>query len=337
MGLSPNRANPFAPLKQADLAVRTARETLQIEARALEKLADSIGENFARCVQAIHAGNGRLIVTGIGKTAIIAQKIVATLNSTGSPAFFLHAGDAIHGDIGMVQPPDFVLMLSRSGETSEIKVLSALVRNLGNPLIAITSRAESTLARRADHVLLTPFDREADPNELAPTTSTTLQMAMGDALATSLLALRGFTPEDFARFHPGGSLGKQLYLRVRDLYPRHQKPVVHPDTPLPETLLEMTNKCLGATAVLDPGTGELLGIVTDGDLRRLLNRRQDLSNIRASDLMTPRPKTIAGGELAVDAVAILERHSISQLVVVDEAGAYLGFVHLHDFMREGLV
>lgn len=321
----------------ADLAARTARNTLQIEARALEKLADSIGEGFTRCVHAIHRSNGRIIVTGIGKTAIVAQKIVATLNSTGSPAFFLHAGDAIHGDIGMVQPDDFVLMISRSGETTEIKVLSLLVRNMGNTLVAMTSREQSTLARQADHLLLTPFDREADPNELAPTTSTTLQMAMGDALATSLLALRGFTPEDFARFHPGGSLGKQLYLRVRDLYPRHQKPVVHPHTPLPATLLEMTNKCLGATAVLDPESGNLLGIVTDGDLRRLLNRRRDLTDIRAADLMTQKPKTIRADALAVEAVAVLETHSISQLVVVDEHGEYLGFVHLHDFMREGLV
>ncbi|WP_116108685.1 SIS domain-containing protein [Lewinella sp. IMCC34191] len=324
-------------MDNAHLAAETARKTLKIEARALEKLAESIGESFTRCVETIHRGDGRVIVTGIGKTAIVAQKIVATLNSTGSPAFFLHAGDAIHGDIGMIQPNDFVLMISRSGETAEIKVLSLLVRQMGNPIIAMTSRLDSTLARQADFLLHTPFDREADPNELAPTTSTTLQMAMGDALATSLLALRGFTPADFARFHPGGALGKQLYLRVRDVYPQNQKPVVYPDTPLPETLLEMTNKCLGATAVVDRTTSQLRGIVTDGDLRRLLNRKQDMSGITAADLMSGSPKTIRDSELAVAAVSVLETFSISQLVVVDDEDRYLGFVHIHDFVREGLV
>ncbi|PPK87570.1 arabinose-5-phosphate isomerase [Neolewinella xylanilytica] len=319
------------------LVTQTARKTLEIEARALEKLAESIGTEFARCVEVIHESSGRIIVTGIGKTAIVAQKIVATLNSTGSPAFFLHAGDAIHGDIGMIQPDDFVLMISRSGETAEIKVLALLVHNMGNPLIAMTSRRDSSLARQADYLLYTPFEREADPNELAPTTSTTLQMAMGDALATSLLALRGFTPADFARFHPGGSLGKQLYLRVKDLYPQNQKPQVYPDTSLPETLLEMTNKCLGATAVVDRASGQLCGIVTDGDLRRLLNRRQDLTGITAADLMSPTPRTVRASTLAVRAVGILETFSISQLIVVDEQDSYLGFVHLHDFMREGLV
>ena len=325
------------PLENVHIAAKTARNTLKIEARALEMLADSIGEEFTRCVDAIYRRRGRIIVTGVGKTAIVAQKIVATLNSTGSPAFFLHAGDAIHGDIGMVQPDDLVLMISRSGETSEIRVLSLLVRNMGNPLIAMTSRKESSLAKLADYLLWTPFEREADPNELAPTTSTTLQMAMGDALATSLLALRGFSPDDFARFHPGGSLGKQLYLRVRDLYPQNQKPLVYSDASLSETLLEMTNKCLGATAVLDRESGRLTGIVTDGDLRRLLNRQQDLTGITASDLMSANPKTIRESALAVRAVNVLEDHSISQLIVVDETEGYLGFVHLHDFMREGLV
>ena len=325
------------PLENVHIAAKTARNTLKIEARALEMLADSIGEEFTRCVDAIVSRRGRIIVTGVGKTAIVAQKIVATLNSTGSPAFFLHAGDAIHGDIGMVQPDDLVLMISRSGETSEIRVLSLLVRNMGNPLIAMTSRKDSSLARLADYLLYTPFEREADPNELAPTTSTTLQMAMGDALATSLLALRGFSPDDFARFHPGGSLGKQLYLRVRDIYPQNQKPLVYRDASLSETLLEMTNKCLGATAVLDREGDRLAGIVTDGDLRRLLNRRQDLSGITAADLMSAHPKTIRESALAVRAVNVLEDHSISQLIVVDEADRYLGFVHLHDFMREGLV
>ncbi len=237
----------------------------------------------------------------------------------------------------MVQPTDVVLMLSRSGETAEINVLSLLVRNMGNTLIAMTSRQDSTLARRADYLLHTPFDREADPNELAPTTSTTLQMAMGDALATSLLALRGFTPADFARFHPGGSLGKQLYLKVADLYPLHQKPVVHPDTSIRDTLYEMTSKCLGATAVVNPSSGKLLGIVTDGDLRRLLNQREDLTGVRAGDMMSRNPKTIRDTTLAIRALTVLQENSISQLIVTGDAGDYLGFVHLHDFVREGLI
>lgn len=314
-----------------------ARETLNIEAKALQQLADRLDATFADCVQAIFDRRARLIVTGIGKTAIVAQKIVATLNSTGSPAFFLHAGDAIHGDVGMVQPSDFVLMLSRSGETAEIQVLSLLIRNMGNPLIAMTSRADSTLARRADYLLLTPVDREADPNQLAPTTSTTLQMALGDAIAVALLSLRGFTQDDFAKFHPGGSLGKQLYLKVADLYPRNQRPTVHPASSFTATLYEMTNKCLGATAVVEPKTEQLLGIITDGDLRRFLNTSPDLSQAQAADMMTADCKVIRTDVLAVDALAVMRQYNITQLIVVDKAGAYLGFVHLHDFIREGLI
>jgi len=315
----------------------TARQTLQIEAKALEKLAESIGSAFSDCVHALHRSGARIVVTGVGKTALVAQKIVATLNSTGSPALFLHAGDAIHGDVGMVQPTDFVLMISRSGETAEIDVLSLLIRNLGNTLIAMTSREGSTLARRADHLLLTPFEREADPNELAPTTSTTLQMAMGDALAISLLSLRGFTPADFARFHPGGSLGKQLYLKVADLYPRNQRPRVATVDTFGATLYEMTNKCLGATAVVDPDTEALLGIITDGDLRRFLNRSPDLAVATASEMMTVDPRVVRDNVLAVEALSVMRQHNITQLIVVDEAGTYLGFVHLHDFIREGLL
>jgi arabinose-5-phosphate isomerase len=317
--------------------IQTARQTLRIEAGALANLADTLGIDFARCVRALYAGKGRIIVTGIGKTAVVAQKIVATLNSTGSPALFLHAGDAIHGDVGMVQPNDAVLIVSRSGETPEIDLLSLIVRDRGNLLIAMTSRAESTLAQRADHLLLTPFDREADPNELAPTTSTTLQMALGDAIAICLLRLRGFGPEDFARFHPGGSLGKQLYLRVDDIYPRNQRPLVDTTTPLERTLYEMSSKCLGATAVADPKTGKLAGIITDGDLRRYLSRKPDLSTAEAMDIMSPRPRTVRSGTLAVQAMHVLRKHEISQLIVVDPTGSYLGFVHLHDFVREGMI
>ena len=341
-----------------------ARQTLRIEAEAVAGLVDSVDADFLAFVAHVHTGRrpagagargsgtvaeeeqadqppvpGRVVVTGIGKSALIAQKIVATLNSTGTPALFLHAADAIHGDIGMVQPNDLVLCLSKSGETEEVRVLALLVRNLGNPVAAMVGRRDSALARLADYVLLTPVAREADPNDLAPTASTTSQLALGDALAMSLLALRGFSPDDFARFHPGGSLGKQLYLRVRDLYPNNQRPAVGPATPLHETLLEMTAKCLGATAVVDPATDRLLGIVTDGDLRRRLTRadgRLD-ATATAADLMNAAPKTIGAEELAVRALSRLRKHSISQLIVVGEGGEYLGFVHLHDLVREGLL
>jgi len=325
------------PLNSTNLIRRVALQTLKIEEAALAKLADSINGTFIACVEAIHQSNGRLVVTGIGKTAIVAQKIVATLNSTGSPAIFLHAADAIHGDIGMVQPPDLVLCLSKSGETAEIKVLAPLVRQLGNPLIAMVSRADCSLARQADYVLLTPIDQEADPNNLAPTASTTAQMALGDALATALLALRGFSPSDFAQFHPGGSLGKQLYLRVADLYPLNLVPRVPSTATIREVIIEMTAKCLGATAVTGPDSTTLLGIITDGDLRRMLRHQTKVDHLSAADIMTTQPKTVPADSLAVNALQTMREHSISQLVVVNEHGGYLGFVHLHDLVREGLV
>lgn len=300
-------------------------------------MAEALDEAFVEVVETIYSGKGRVVVTGIGKTALVAKKMVATFNSTGTPALFLHAADAIHGDLGMVLPDDVVLLLSKSGETAEIKVLTLLARQMGNRTIAMVGRAGSSLAETADQTLLTLFPREADPNDLAPTTSTTLQMAMGDALATALLALRGFTPDDFARYHPGGSLGKQLYLTVGDLYPHNQRPAVLPDTPLHDTLLEMTTKCLGATAVLDPGTERLLGIITDGDLRRHLSDLTSLEGVTAADLMTRRPKTVGPDTMAVRALSQLRGYGISQLPVVDAAGAYLGIVHLHDLVREGLV
>ena len=325
-------------MNKPSLITTTARRTLQIEAAALEALVQEVGDDFVNSVLAIHEAAGRVVVTGIGKTALVGRKIVATLNSTGSPAVFLHAADAIHGDIGMVQSGDVVLAISRSGETAELKMMALLTRQLGNPLIAMVSRKDCSLAKRADHLLLTPFTREADPNELAPTTSTTLQMAMGDAVATSLLALRGFSPEDFARYHPGGSLGKQMYLRVSDLYPHNQRPTVRPGSGLQETVLEMTAKCLGATAVVEGHAGQLLGIVTDGDLRRLLSSKPGhLHQVVAADMMTARPKTVHRDALAIRALALLREHSITQLPVVGDAGEYLGFLHLHDLIREGLV
>ncbi|MFN0173545.1 MAG: SIS domain-containing protein [Saprospiraceae bacterium] len=315
-----------------------ARRTIQLEAEALLALAESLDDSpdFQRLVEDVAASpSSRLVVTGIGKSAIVAQKIVATLNSTGTPALFLHAADAIHGDLGMVQPADFVICLSKSGETPEIRVLAPLVKNFGNPLVAITANQKSSLARQADYLLYTPIEQEADPNNLAPTTSTTSQMALGDALAVALLSRKGFGSQDFAKFHPGGALGKQLYLRVQDLYPLHERPVVDPDATLSEVIVEISSKRLGATAVISP-EDELLGVITDGDLRRMLQRGGDLSSVKASEILSPAPKSVSPDTLAVNALALMRQHSISQLLVVDN-GHFLGIVHLHDLLREGLV
>ena len=335
--LSNGRPKIHFYVKNASLITRVGRQTIEIEAAALRNLTSSIDSAFVAAVNATFATEGRLVVTGIGKTAIVARKIVATLNSTGTPALFLHAADAIHGDIGMIRALDVVMCISKSGETEEVKMLAALVRQRGNPIIAMVSRADCALARQANYVLLTPHEREADPNDLAPTTSTTLQIALGDAFATALLALRGFSPSDFANFHPGGSLGKQLYLRVEDLCVHHEVPVVNPDTPFRETLMEMTARRLGATAVLDPENQQLLGIITDGDLRRMLSGDVPPQQLTARDMMTANPKTILIDALAVRALEQLRTHNINQLVVLDPDGAYRGFLHLHDLVREGFV
>jgi arabinose-5-phosphate isomerase len=333
-GAAPKITKNFVP--KHDHILQIARQTVHIEAQALQRLEASLGATFLDCVQAIYDSGGRVVVTGIGKSALVGRKIAATLNSTGTPALFMHAADAIHGDLGMIQSQDVVLCLSKSGETAEIKVLIPLVRHLGYRLIAMTANPDSTLGRQADCCLLTPVDQEADPNNLAPTASTTTQMALGDALATALLALRGFGPQDFAAFHPGGALGKQLYLRVADLYPRNAVPRVRTDTSVQETILEMTSKCLGATVVLDEAD-QIVGIITDGDLRRTLEKTPDIYQLCARDLMNPRPKTIAADTVAIHALAQMRQHSISQLVVVDATGTYLGIVHLHDLVREGLI
>ncbi len=315
-----------------------ARRTIRLEAEALLALAESLDDStdFQRLVEDVAAAPGsRLVVTGIGKSAIVAQKIVATLNSTGTPALFLHAADAIHGDLGMVQPADFVLCLSKSGETPEIKVLAPLVKNFGNPLVAITANQKSSLARQADYLLYTPIEQEADPNNLAPTTSTSSQMALGDALAVALLSKKGFGAQDFAKFHPGGALGKQLYLRVRDLYPLHERPVVGPNATLSEVILEISAKRLGATAVVSQ-EGDLLGVITDGDLRRMLQRGGDFDSVCARDILSPAAKSVSPETLAVNALALMRQYSITQLLVVED-GNFLGIVHLHDLLREGLV
>lgn len=323
-------------MNSEELIRKTARQTLEIEISVLQELKESINQNFIDTISAIYECKGRLVISGVGKSALIAQKIVATLNSTGTPALFMHAADAIHGDLGMIQNGDLVLCLSKSGETAEIKVLIPLLKNFNIPIIGMVSRPDSFLARQADYLLLTPVSQEADPNNLAPTASTTAQIAMGDALATSLLALRGFTPKDFALFHPGGALGKQLYLRVHDLYPQNQKPQVKESDNIQTTILEMTSKCLGATAVLDQ-QGLLKGIITDGDLRRMLEKGIDLGALQAKDVMSPQPKTIYKDTLAVKALNMMRQHSITQLLVVDQPDEYLGMIHLHDLLREGLV
>jgi arabinose-5-phosphate isomerase len=315
--------------------LKTASRTLEIEIQALEALKNALNGDFVACAKAIYASPGRVVVTGVGKSAIIAQKIVATLNSTGTPAIFMHAADAIHGDLGMIQPADIVLCLSKSGETAEIKVLAPLLKNMGNMLVGMVANANSFLGRQADCVLLTPIEQEADPNNLAPTASTTAQAAMGDALATALLQMRGFTSEHFAKFHPGGALGKQLYLRVSDIYIHNERPAIAPDAGIRDAILEMTSKRLGAAVVVDENDG-ILGIVTDGDLRRMLQREASVSHLKAADIMSLNPRSIHKDALAIEALDLMRGNSITQLIVA-ENGRYLGIIHLHDLVREGLL
>lgn len=318
------------------LILKTAQKTLQIEAETLVRLQESLDASFVEVTERIFHGTGRTIVTGIGKSALVAQKIVATLNSTGTPASFLHAADAIHGDLGMIRQDDIVLCLSKSGETPEIRVLVPLLKHLGNLLVGMVARRDSFLGRNADFLLFTPVDQEAEPNNLAPTASTAAQMALGDALASALLALRGFGPRDFAQFHPGGALGKQLYLRVQDLYTLNEKPMVAPHESLKATILEMTSHRLGATAVVDEHR-HILGIVTDGDLRRMIEKGSDFLHLKAADIMTPHPKTAEPEMLAVNALNLMRQYSITQLLVANADGQYLGVVHLHDIVREGII
>lgn len=318
---------------------RIAIEVIAEEKKAVGELEKHIDDSFSQAVQTIFHSSGRVILTGIGKSANIASKIVSTLNSTGTPALFMHAADAIHGDLGMVQPADIVVCLSKSGNTPEIKVLIPLVKNFGNKLIAIVGNTDSFLAREADIVLDVTVAHEACPNNLAPTSSTTAQLVMGDALASALMACRHFTPADFARFHPGGALGKQLYMRVSDLYLQNEKPQVAPDASLRETILEMTSRRLGCTVVVTPAPQGMAvqGIVTDGDLRRMLKANAPLGSLTAADIMTPNPKCVIDTEYAVNALHLMRTHSITQLVVVDSQGLYLGVLHLHDILREGII
>ena len=318
-----------------DRIIASALRTLEIEITTLQNLSQSINADFVNVVKHIHASKGRVIVSGIGKSAIVAQKIVATFNSTGTPAVFMHAGDAIHGDLGIVQSDDVVLLLSKSGETSELKVLIPLLKNFGNKLIGMTANEKSFLGINSDFIIHTPISQEADPNNLAPTASTTAQMVMGDAIAVALLELKGFSSAHFAQIHPGGTLGKQLYWRVRDIYSRNAVPSVSFKTNLHDTILEMTTKRLGATAVMNE-KNKLVGIVTDGDLRRHLQKNNDLSNATAQTLMSENPKTIDANALAVDALKLMQQRSISQLIVLKEK-KYVGIIHLHDLIQEGIV
>jgi len=306
-----------------------------MEAAAVQQLSKQLDESFEKIIDCLAKCTGRIVISGIGKSAIIAQKIVATFNSTGSPAIFLHAADAIHGDLGMVQQDDVVIVISKSGESPEIKILLPLIKNFGNCLIAITGNLESYLAKKSDFVLNTTVDQEACPNNLAPTTSTTAQLVMGDALAICLMEKKGFNTADFARFHPGGALGKKLYLRVKDLYADHEKPEVKTSASIKEVIMEMTKKRLGVTAVISDDN-KRVGIITDGDLRRMLEKTETIQNITAIDIMTKHPKTIGPNEMAVNALDLMRTNSITQLVVAENEN-YLGILHLHDLVKEGLL
>ncbi len=314
----------------------TARETIKIESLAIKKLIQYIDDDFAHAVELIYNCRGRVIITGIGKSANISQKIVASLNSTGTPSIFMHAADAIHGDLGIVLKDDIVICISKSGNTPEIKVLVPLIKNLGTKLIAMVSNVNSFLAKKSDFILRATVEKEACPNNLAPTSSTTAQLVIGDALTVALLKLRGFTQEDFAKFHPGGSLGKKLYMRVSDLYINNDAPKVFLNDKIKTIILEISEKRLGATVVLDE-KNNICGIITDGDLRRMLEKNNILENITANDIMSINYKSIFKEELAVNSFHLMKKNNITQLIVIDEKNKYLGILHLHDILKEGII
>ncbi len=314
--------------------IASAQKTIAIEQKAIAHLETLIDEEFAQAVSVIYESLGRVIITGIGKSAIIAQKIVATLNSTGTPAIFMHAADAIHGDLGTILQDDTVICISKSGNTPEIKVLVPLIKKTKNPLIAITSNRDSFLGTQADYVLHAHVEVEACPNNLAPTTSTTAQLVIGDAVAVALLDLRGFSDKDFAKYHPGGALGKKLYLRVGDITQLNEKPQVTPEASIKEVIVEISAKRLGVTAVIKDE--KIIGIITDGDLRRMLSKNDTFQGLTAQDIMSASPKTVATDEMAVTAKRMLEENGISQLLATDQ-GVYSGVVHIHDLIKEGII
>ncbi len=321
-------------MKHSDEIKAIALNTIAQEAEAVAGLAESVNDDFVSVVKLIYQSQGRVIVTGIGKSAIIATKIVATLNSTGTPAVFMHAADAVHGDLGVIRKEDVILCLSKSGNTPEIKVLVPLLKLSGNTLVGIVGNLNSYLAMQADFILDTTVKQEACSNNLAPTSSTTAQLAMGDALAVCLLECRGFTTSDFARFHPGGTLGRQLYLRVADLYPNNQMPAVRLNDDISTVIVEITSKRLGATAVLDQD--KLCGIITDGDIRRMLHQYSEIKGLTARDVMSANPRTIESSALVSDALNIMRLNNITQLLVTEQ-GQFIGVVHLHDILREGII
>ncbi|MCU0416237.1 MAG: KpsF/GutQ family sugar-phosphate isomerase [Cytophagaceae bacterium] len=311
-----------------------AKDVILYESDALKKMVDAIDNDFERIIETILACKGRVVITGIGKSAIIAQKIVATLNSTGTPSLFMHAADAIHGDLGMIQKEDVVICISKSGNTPEIKVLVPLIRRRGSVLIGMVGNIDSYLSHNSDYRLNVTVEKEACPNNLAPTTSTTATLVMGDALAVALLECRSFSSDDFAQLHPGGALGKQLYLKVKDVYLNNERPIVSPSSTIKEVIVEISSKRLGATAVIQEE--QLVGIITDGDLRRMMNTHEDWKGLSAQDIMTSQPKTIEAEAYAVHALRIMQEKNITQLVVTEEK-AFKGFIHIHDLLREGIV
>ena len=311
-----------------------AKKTIESESKSIAKLADLLTDDFLKAVEIIYNSKGRLVVTGIGKSAIIAQKIVASMNSTGTPSLFLHASEAIHGDLGMVQPDDIVICISKSGNSPEIKVLVPILKHFGNSLIAITGNTTSFLAKGADFILDTTVESESCPNNLAPTNSTTAQLVMGDALAVCLMELREFKAQDFAKYHPGGALGKKLLLRVGDMLDQSHKPEVTPDTNIKKVIFEISEKRLGVTAVIE--NNKVIGIITDGDIRRMLNNNDTFAHLTAKDIMTKNPKTIQLSSMVTDALNILEDFSITQLIVTQQE-EYKGVLHLHDILKEGIV
>ena len=314
--------------------LQTAKNSIQLQSSEIQNLSNLIEDAFAAIIQTIHSSKGRLVISGIGKSGIIAQKIVATLNSTGTPSLYMHAADAIHGDLGMLLPDDVMMIISKSGESEEIKVLTRLVKKFGNTLIGMCGNENSFLAKECTYFLNTTVSKEACPNNLAPTTSTTAQMVMGDALAICLLEMKGFTAQDFAKFHPGGALGKQLYLQVGDISKQNAAPKVALDAHIKEVIVTISTNRLGATAVLQ--NDNLKGIITDGDIRRMLEKENDWHTFNALDIMNSNPKSIQTADLAVNALELMRKNNISQLVVMDNE-KYVGFVHLHDLLREGLV
>ncbi|GAA3613877.1 KpsF/GutQ family sugar-phosphate isomerase [Flavivirga amylovorans] len=321
-------------MNSKDSITQTAKLTIKTESQAISNLANLITDDFSDAVQLIYNSKGRVIITGIGKSAIIANKIVATLNSTGTPSVFMHAADAIHGDLGLILKDDVVICISKSGNTPEIKVLVPLIKSAKNKMIAITGNKDSFLGQQADYILNAYVEKEACPNNLAPTTSTTAQLVIGDALAVCLLELRGFSSNDFAKYHPGGALGKKLYLRVHDISSVNEKPKVIPSTNIKEIIIEITEKMLGVTAVVE--NDKIAGIITDGDLRRMLSKVDDFSSLTANDIMSANPKRINAEAMAIEALEVMETNGISQLLV-EENGNYAGVIHLHDLIKEGII